>query len=243
MDKILVSIITPTYNHEEYIEKCIESVLAQSYENWEQIIVDDGSNDNTRRLILGYNDKRIKYIRQENKGIWRLNETYNKALKHSNGEIIAVLEGDDFWPSDKLKKQISSFNDPKVVFTWGMADITDSKNEIIGYRPKSLPWIKKKSNEEIFKYLFFGNFIPACTVMCRKDALESINGFKQSDRTPYVDHLTWLELGLKGKFCYLDELLGYWRHHDRQISAKMSIEMFESLKSSVDFFKERFERN
>ena len=239
MDNVLVSIITPTYNHEDYIEKCIESVLAQSYQNWEQIIVDDGSDDNTPKLISNYNDTRIKYIRQENKGILRLKETYNTALKHSKGQLISILEGDDYWPFDKLEKQTTSFDNPEVVFSWGKADIVDFDNNIIGYRPKALPWLKNKSNEQIFKYLLFGNFIPACTVMCRRDTLETINGFKQPDNTPYVDHLTWLELGLKGKFCYLDELLGYWRHHDRQISATMSIEMFESLKGTIDFFKER----
>jgi len=106
MDKILVSIITPTYNHENFIGKCIESVLAQTYQHWEQIIVDDGSDDDTKQTIAKYHDKRIKYIKQENKGIWRLNETYNTALKHSNGEIISILEGYDFWPPDKLEKQL-----------------------------------------------------------------------------------------------------------------------------------------
>ena len=85
MENILVSIITPTYNHEKFIGKCIESVLAQSYPHWEQIIVDDGSNDGTEEIVASYNDERIKYIKQENKGIWRLKETYNKALKNSNG--------------------------------------------------------------------------------------------------------------------------------------------------------------
>ncbi|MDM7940633.1 MAG: glycosyltransferase, partial [Methanothrix sp.] len=76
-----VSIITPTYNHERYIAECIDSVLAQSYPYWEQIIIDDGSSDGTQDVISLYKDKRIKYIRQENKGIWRLGETYNKALQ------------------------------------------------------------------------------------------------------------------------------------------------------------------
>ena len=80
MEPILVSIITPTYNHEKFIGNCIESVLAQTYPYWEQIIVDDGSNDDTGKIIASYKDKRIKYIKQKNKGIWKLKETYNKAL-------------------------------------------------------------------------------------------------------------------------------------------------------------------
>lgn len=237
MDKILVTIITPTYNHEKFIEKCIDSVLSQSYPYWEQIIVDDGSNDNTKDLISKYTDKRIKYIGQNNKGIFKLNETYNKALEHSNGELIAVLEGDDFWPHDKLEKQVPCFKDPDVVLSWGKAIFTDVDGESLGYRPKSIDWLRKIPNKKMIKYLFFGDFIPACTVMCRKNALLNINGFQQPPHTPYVDYSTWLELLLEGKFYYIDDVLGFWRHHARQISATMSLEMIKSSEYSIDFFK------
>ena len=180
---------------------------------------------------------RIKYIKQENKGIWRLKETYNKALDNSNGYLIAILEGDDFWPDYKLEKQIDSFNDPEVVFSWGRADIADEKNDITGYRPKAIKWLKKESNKKLYKNLFFGNFIPACTVICRKSALIKIGGFKQCKQFPYVDHTTWLEIGLRGKFIYLDQILGYWRHHETQISSTMSLEMVESLEYGIDFLK------
>ncbi|MGB7570995.1 MAG: glycosyltransferase family 2 protein, partial [Methanothrix sp.] len=73
-----------------------------TYVAWEQIIIDDGSSDQTGEIILKYNDDRIKYIRQEHKGIWRLSEAYNQALQLSNGDYIAILEGDDFWPPNKL---------------------------------------------------------------------------------------------------------------------------------------------
>ena len=114
----IVSIITPTYNHENFIGECIESVLAQTYPYWEQIIIDDGSTDRTDEIIAQYDDERIKYIRQDNVGIWRLSETYNKALRISRGTLIAVLEGDDFWPSNKLERQIPAFTKPEVVMCW-----------------------------------------------------------------------------------------------------------------------------
>src|SRR5947207_2132870 len=83
------SIVTPTYNHERFIGACIESVLAQSYTNWEMIIVDDGSTDNTWNILQYYTkiDARIRPFHQENKGIWCLAETYNFALQHSRGEM------------------------------------------------------------------------------------------------------------------------------------------------------------
>jgi glycosyltransferase involved in cell wall biosynthesis len=235
MEKSLVSIITPTYNHEKFIGKCIESVLAQSYPQWEQIIVDDGSDDNTEKVVATYKDNRIKYIKQENKGIWRLNETYKKALENSKGEYIAILEGDDYWPDYKLEKQLSSFNDMEVEMSWGKADITNDMNEITGYRPKSINWLKNETNKQLYKYLFFGNFIPACTVMCRRSTLMKIKGFKQCKKFPYVDHTTWLEIGLQGKIKYIDQMLGYWRHHETQISAIKSLEIIQSLEYGIYF--------
>ncbi len=102
----LVSIITPTYNHEKFIGTCIESVLKQTYQNWEMIIIDDGSTDKTGVVVAKYDDDRIKYVKQENLGIWKLSETYNKALDMSMGDLVAILEGDDAWPNFKLEEQV-----------------------------------------------------------------------------------------------------------------------------------------
>jgi len=108
----LVSVITPTYNHERFIAQCIESVLAQTYGHWEMIIVDDGSTDHTASIAEEYakKDHRIKVIRQANNGIFRLAETYNKALGLANGELIAILEGDDTWQNTKLEIQVDAMN-------------------------------------------------------------------------------------------------------------------------------------
>ncbi|MDP3066369.1 MAG: glycosyltransferase [Methanobacteriaceae archaeon] len=237
MDKPLVSIITPTYNHEKFIKKCIESVLSQSYPHWEQLIIDDGSTDKTEQIIKEYSDERIKYFKQKNKGIWRLNENYNKALQYSEGQIIAVLEGDDYWPKKKLETQISTFKDPNVVLSWGKAVIVNEKNEIIGYYPNSFERFKKLESSEAYKNLFFGDFIPACTVMCRKSVLNEINGFIQPKNIPFVDYPTWLSLGAKGKLACVDGLLGFFRHHNKQISSTMVLEMFKSMQYSIQFFK------
>src|SRR5436190_82102 len=94
----LVSIITPTYNHERFIGPCIESLLAQTYENWEQIIIDDGSTDHTADVVRRYSDPRIKYIYQQHRGVESLAHTYNRALKTSHGRLVAILEGDDACP-------------------------------------------------------------------------------------------------------------------------------------------------
>lgn len=230
INKPLISIITPTYNHEDFISTCIDSVLEQDYPNWEQIIIDDGSTDSTGKIISKYNDERIKYIKQDNKGILNLHENYNKALKISKGALIAILEGDDFWPPDKLSKQLISFKDPEIVLSWGNSYVTNKNGDITELFRRNV----FKSNVSIpgnlfLKKLFLHRgFITACTVMCKKESLVQIGGFKQPENNPCVDHPTWLQLTEEGKFYYIDEILGYWRKHEKQITSKKKIEMLTS---------------
>lgn len=233
----LVSIITPTYNHEKFIGTCIESVLEQTYQNWEMIIIDDGSTDNTRNIVSRYNDKRIKYIKQENIGIWRLKETYNKALNLSKGDLIAILEGDDYWPSYKLEKQVEIFKKEDVVLSWGRKNTVNDKNDIISFDIQSLNPFINMTQEEIIKDLMIFNFIQPCTVMINKNALLPIGGFLQPKNAPFVDYATFLELSLRGRFYPSDEILGYWRKHNAQTTLKQQTKMNEAFMYPLDFYK------
>jgi glycosyltransferase involved in cell wall biosynthesis len=234
----LVSILTPTYNHERFIAQCIDSVLAQTYSNWEQIIIDDGSTDKTGEIISKYKDERIKYIRQDNVGIWRLRETYNKALQLSSGTYIALLDGDDCWPSDKLQKQVSVFDKSGTVLSWGKQATVDAAGKIIEVCPSDFMPFRDKTQKEILRKLLFENFIGASTVMCLKDALVSIGGFQQSEYAPYVDYATWLRLSQVGKFVAIEDVMGYWRQHEKQVSATMTIAMAQGHQCAIDFLEQ-----
>jgi len=234
----LVSIITPTYNHERFIGQCIESVLAQTYPHWEQIIIDDSSTDRTGEIASKYCDERIKYVRQDHVGIWKLGVTYNRALQISQGEFIAILEGDDFWPPYKLEKQLLAFEEPEVVLSWGKQARVNVDGRIIAVLPKNLRWFRHRRREEILKKLLFENFIPASTAICRRDTLLSVGGFIQPEYVPFADHPTWLELSLLGEFSAADEVMGYWRQHGEQASTTMKMTMFtEGLEYSIEFFQ------
>jgi glycosyltransferase involved in cell wall biosynthesis len=238
MKKHLVSIITPTYNHEKFIGKCIESALEQTYSEWEMIIIDDGSTDKTKDIIARYADKRIRYIKQDNAGIWKLGKIYNKALKISRGKLIAVLEGDDYWPPWKLEKQVPIFEDKDVVLSWGKAVIVDHQGEVMDIIPKNVEKFKNNINKKkIIKELLLRNFIPACTTVIRKDSLLSIGGFYQPKYAPFADYPTWLNLVLLGKFYFIDEVLGFWRKHQKQVSSRMMLSMTQARsKYALDFF-------
>ncbi|HTX60823.1 MAG TPA: glycosyltransferase family A protein [Methanobacterium sp.] len=233
----LISIITPTFNHEKFIGTCIESVLKQTYPNWEMIIIDDGSTDKTGSIISSYQDNRIKYVKQENVGIWKLKETYNKALYMSKGDLIAILEGDDAWPRYKLEEQIKIFENSDVIFSWGRKNTINDKNRIIAFDLTSLKPFKKISQIEIVHKLIVANFIQPCTVMIDKKALLSLGGFVQNENTPYIDYPTFLELSIKGRFCPSDRVLGYWRKHKAQVTTEKETEMNEGFMVSLDFFR------
>ena len=240
MDQVyhpLVSIITPTYNHEKYIQQCIESVLSQTYPHWEQIIVDDGSIDDTPRIVAKYTrDPRIKYIRMKHLGIQRLYVLYNKALQIARGELIAILEGDDYWPPYKLEKQIQFFQDPQVVLTWGKGVFVDNRGRILG--KSRVPNFQCLEGPRVFRKLLVRNiFTPAVTVMIRKKPLLR-EGFAQPKNVPCVDYPTWFRLAKEGKFCLVDEILGYWRIH----SAQMSKRLWQMRKGEIATFVDLWQR-
>ncbi|MDD1776171.1 MAG: glycosyltransferase [Candidatus Methanomethylicus sp.] len=238
-DHPLVSIITPTYNHEKFIGRCIGSALAQTYPSWEQIIVDDGSTDGTSGIISSYEhgDRRIRHIQQEHQGIWRLSETYNKALGLAKGELVAILEGDDFWPSWKLEKQVSAFGGEAVVMSFGKAGVVDEQERLLYIKNEKSKWLWKSRQEEKLRRLLFNNYIPACTVLCKREKLLSIGGFRQMRDAPFVDYSTWLDLGLRGEIQAIDEVLGFWRTHGKQVSALMDVGVLNGhRRCSLDCF-------
>ena len=103
MEQNLVSVVMPAYNSEKYIAESIESVLNQTFKNFEIIVVDDGSTDNTRKIISDYKDNRIRYYYQENLGS---GAARNLGLSNSRGNWIAFLDSDDLWNPVKLEEQL-----------------------------------------------------------------------------------------------------------------------------------------
>ena len=112
----LVSIITPSYNSSRFIEECVDSALSQTYDNWELIIVDDCSADNSVQIIKKYNDKRIQLIELD--GNVGAAEARNVAIRQAKGKYIAFLDSDDLWEPQKLEKQISFMEKEDIAFSF-----------------------------------------------------------------------------------------------------------------------------
>lgn len=236
MQKGLVSIITPTYNHEKFLASCLDSVIAQSYTNWEVIIIDDGSPDNTGKIGRNYSSRfpNITYIYQDNVGPYRLHETYNKALALAKGEFIAILEGDDFWYPNKLELQMQSFNQhPDAILSWGRAKSVYAESlEVIREHPtkdKDRNLFDNNPPGKILKQLYVNNCIPALTIIFRAEPLRSIGGFGSLENLPLVDYPTLLELSLIGPFAYVDEFLGAWRMYPQQVTKTHTVNIKKGL--------------
>jgi len=244
----MVSILTPVYNQELYIEKTIKSVLNQTYQNWEWIIMDDGSTDNTRNIINTYTDERIKYLYQEHSGIDKINSTHNEALRLSKGDFIALIDGDDMWPEGKLEKQLNSFTNDEVILSYGECCIINAEEKKIDYI--KVPGDKEISRNEplgasLQEFLFqASSFIYNPTVLIRKSALQKIGGFIIYKGLCH-DFPTWCRLSLEGKFDPVSQCLGYWRKHSNSVTFYNAEYRFRNkikfIKDFTDLYKQKID--
>jgi len=242
----LVSIISPAYNHENFISDCIESVLAQTYSNWEMIIIDDGSTDKTYETACEYarKESRIRPFTQKNIGIFRLGESYNFALAQCSGKYIAILECDDIWLPDKLLRQVDVLeSNPQCVLSWGKAYLSSTDLSYNYYQAprnetdKNL-FYNKPAGAFLEKYM--KTIIPALTIVIRHDALQRTGGFLQGFGLPLVDIPTTLELMMLGEFAYIDEVLGHWRISPNQVTKTYTGEMASGIYSLFLSLMSRF---
>jgi len=235
-----VSIFTPTYNHERFIRYAAESVMKQEYDNWEMLIIDDESEDNTWAIVeeLCKQDSRIRGVRNAHQGIWNLAKIYNQALKDSNGEIIAILDGDDFWPADKLRIQVPAHVTLGVGMSFGQMRYADIDGTIIksSSSDRGTVELANLSGREIVLALLEGKFFsPAVTVLVNRSSLDRIGGFIQPTYLPVVDYPTWITIGFNDGLGYVDSLLGYWRQYSSQTTWRLSRDL---ARGAIRFSKE-----
>lgn len=221
MSELLVSIISPTYRHATVLSDCIASVQAQTYPHWEQWIIDDGSDDETLAVAQRYanEDSRIHVLTQTHRGIEHLGESYNRALVHAQGDLVAILEGDDYWPRDKLATQVAVHTaHPDLLLSYGRVRMVRDGLEVGGY--PAPPYSGRFSSDQaLYWALTKQSFIMPVSVMIRHGVLDRIGGFQQTHGFPAVDYPTWLQIfQQRGEVRYLDQILGYWRQSTTQVT-------------------------
>lgn len=196
----LVSVIMPSYNTSDFISETIKSVLNQTYTNWELLIVDDCSTDNTDEIVRPFLlDNRIKYLKNEKNSGAAVSR--NRALREAKGKWIAFLDSDDLWMPDKLEKQVSFMEENGYHFSYtnyAEIDTEDKRNGISVTGP-----------HKITKTGFFNYCWPGClTVMY--DA-ETVGLIQIADIKKNNDYAMWLKVCQKADCYLLDEELALYR--------------------------------
>lgn len=206
----LISIITPTYNCGKFIEETIKSVIAQSYNNWEMIIVDDCSTDNTKEIVEKYSntDSRIKYyLLDENSGAA---VTRTKAMELANGNYIAFLDSDDLWVKDKLKLQLDFMKKNNYAFTCTAYEQIDE----IG---NSLNKVIKTKLKTDYNGILLSCPVGNSTVMYNVDKLGK---FIVPNIRKRNDDALWLQILKKEKYIYgMPDILMKYRIRSNSISS------------------------
>lgn len=186
----LVSIIMPTYNCGRFIAESIRSVLAQTYSNWELIIADDCSNDNTAQIVHSFKDERIRFQCNEHNMGAAL--TRNKALQMARGKYIAFLDSDDMWAPEKLERQLAFMKEHNYAFTYHEYIEIDEHSKPIG--------VYVSGKKRVQKIDMMGCCWPGClTVMMDRDIVGSL---QVPDIRKNNDSAMWLQAIQKAD-CYL----------------------------------------
>ncbi len=210
-----VSIIMGTRNRAHIIGKAIQSVVKQSFKDWELVVADGGSADDTPKVILDWQKKepRIVYVRHE--GDEGISKNYNYAFHVARGEFIAMIDDDDPWlDRDKLQKQIEFLEkNPEYVGCGGGVVVVDSEGK------EKYRYLKPETDKDIRSHMLLSNPMANSTTMFRKSAGEKVGWYDGSIRYS-GDRDFWMKMGLVGKLYNAPEYLSYYTMGEHNTSIK-----------------------
>tara|TARA_E500000178_G_C16961645_1_gene726330 strand:- start:519 stop:1421 length:903 start_codon:yes stop_codon:yes gene_type:complete len=237
----LVSIVIPTYNRANFLKKAIDSVLNQTYSKLELIIVDDHSTDNTDKIISSYNDERLKYLKNNSKGI--IASSRNMGIRNSRGEWIAFLDSDDWWTLDKLEICLKDINEETDFIYHDLEIIYDKTNSFLKRRDNIGRELKKPIlNDLLIGGINVGNAIGNSSVIVRKNILTRIGGINENKNlVASEDYNTWLRIAkITDKFKYFKKKLGYYLVHDNSVQKRdLSIPHRIAVNDFMEFFNKQ----
>ncbi len=232
--KPLISICVPSYNHQKFVKEAVESVLNQTYSNFELIIIDDCSVDNSINIIKSYDDPRIKFYQNEdNMGGYR---TLNKAARLAKGDLVAILHTDDKYDHHFLEEIVKAYNkypDSKVFVTavYNQDDVLRHITPIYPFNSEGI--ITRK--EAMTRLTYDNNIGNGVNLVIHKDALCEKDLYNQK-YTIVGDLDLFMRLAENYDFVYINKLLTYYRMHDSNLTHKVFLEM---VKQSHEVYSKR----
>ena len=226
---VKASIITATYNGEEYLRETLDSLLKQSEERLELLLIDSNSTDKTVDIIKSAQDERVKYYQSENTGSPA--GPRNKGLKEATGQFVGFCDQDDLYYSDKLAKQITAYEEcdqkAKVGLIITSNDIIDEEGKIIGHNLK--PFDGFMDCQAAYELLLKGDFITACSALVPKKVLDEI-GLLDESLVGVDDYDLWLRITEKYGILTIKEPLCAWRQQGHSLSANKTKQYIETEK-------------
>ena len=233
----LVSIIMNCYNGEKYLAESLESILSQTYQNWELIFWDNLSTDNSKKIFEKYKDKRFKYFLAEKHSV--LYHARNLAIQKTKGDFIAFLDTDDIWLKDKLSKQIQLFSDENIGLVYGNYW---RYNKTSFFKKKRLSSFKQLPSGKITDILLKKYSVGMLTVVIRKKFINDKKDIFDTNFDMLSDMDFILRFSKKYKFDCVQEPLAIYRQHEDQLQNKnidkqvtQMSEWYEKIKLSKEF--------
>jgi len=215
MEKPLVTVGIPSYNHAKYLRRAITSAVKQSYVNLEIIIVDNYSTDETDEVLASFHDPRISIIKVRNEG--SIAKSRNLVLEASQGEWIAFLDSDDWWTTNKIDRCARYFNSDIDLIYHNLITVGETGKKLLTKNIRS-----RKLKKPVFRDLLIkGNTIATSSVVVRRLILKKIIGLKeQKEMIGIEDYNAWLQISqITDGFKLISENLGFYRIHDNNTSS------------------------
>lgn len=203
-----VDVIIPAYNGARYLSLAIESVIAQTFEDWMIVLVDDGSTDNIDDVARPFVDRlgsRLKYIKQTNSGV---SAARNRGIRDSSAEFLALIDSDDIWLPTRLADSVRAFEGrPEVGLSYSFVSLIDENGQIF----KTFDVPQKHAEGRIARYIYTREVqLPSPAITVRRSCVEEVGGFDESLRVT-EDRDLWLRIAFRYEVAFVPKVLAYYR--------------------------------
>ena len=248
----LISVIIPTYNHGQFLGRALESVMEQTYKNWEAIVIDNHSKDSTSEVMRQFNDSRIVHLKINNNGV--IAASRNMGILAARGGWIAFLDSDDWWMNNKLQVCLDYIDRADIIYH----DLKIVREHSSMWRARILK-ARQLRKPVLIDLLINGNLIPNSSVVIKRELLLRIGGISEN---PCIiaseDYNTWLHIAkITDSFLHLPKVLGCYRVHLNGISQRnisfplkyatdefaefLSVEQRDRLNSTISYICGRYQ--
>ena len=233
-----IDILLATYNGEKYLEEQLDSILNQTYENFRLLISDDGSKDNTRKILEKYSKKDnriILFFQEKNLGVIK---NFEFLLRKVENKYYMFSDQDDIWKKNKIEKSIIKLEETNSDLVYSDLEVVDENLNIIYKSYWKLKGIYKKIKKyNNFKSLYLNNFVTGCTIIAKSEQIKDVLPLPNTSK--YILHDYWIALIIsqKGKITYIEEpLIKYRQHKNNKIGSKKRSDELKSVAEIRELF-------